>query len=758
VLAWVGGTVWALIALPGISGSAASSFAALIPRHSPAVLAAKVSSQEFSFPLLAQTIVVVRNPHGLSLARQAQVVGLAARLDSHRLARFPQIIGAVPLLNTLGVLPFARERDTTALLYLYFHSGLNAVTHTQTARRLIAAELGHRPGEFDGVTGTVPAEGNQTALLDSRLKWIELATIVLVALAIGVHFRSPAAALLDVIAVAIAYVLGERAVAQLATFAAFTIPAEAQPVLVVLVFGVVTDYTIFFLSRFRALLREGEERRRAAERVIREIAPIVIAAGTTVAAGTAGLLVASLAYLRGFGPGLAVAVMVAMLAVVGFVPAALALLGRRIFWPARIRPVAAPLPAAPPRAPAPGGAAAPPGVVAAPMPAARRLRVPRVRRRLLVRLAARHPLLSTLLVLALIGAGASGLRRIAIGNGMITGLPSSSRVRQSYEQASRGFAPGVLAPAVVVVTGPGIGYEHSALVRLQGVLSRQPGVAGVLGAADQPLARPLGLALARNGTAARFAVVLRHDPLGARAIDAIVALRSRLPRLLARAGLTPARAAITGDTAISADIVSGTETSLERVIPAVLGAIFLVIAIYLRALVAPLYLVLTSLLAVAASLGLTVYVLQGLLHDRQVAYYVLFTAAVLLISLGSDYNVFVVGRIWQTARRRSLIDAIEVGGSRASRPINVAGLILAMSFGLLSLIPLRAFREISFSIGIGLLIDAFVVRTVLVPALLALFGPRSGWPGSRLKQLPGAPLPSAAPQRPQTPADADRTA
>jgi RND superfamily putative drug exporter len=287
---------------------------------------------------------------------------------------------------------------------------------------------------------------------------------------------------------------------------------------------------------------------------------------------------------------------------------------------------------------------------------------------------------------------------------------------------------------MVVLTGSGVGRDRDALARLQQLIARQPDVAQVLGPRQQLLGGRVGFATARRGNAARYVVFLDSDPLGPRAISAVRGLRGRLPGLLTRAGLTGATPRVGGDTAISADIVGGTVTSLERVIPTVLTGIFVVIAIFLQALVAPIYLVLTSLLAVIATLGLTVYVMQMLLGYGQITYYVLFTVAVLLISLGSDYNVFVVGRIWQEGRRRPLRDAVEVAGTRAARPITTAGLVLASSFALLAIVPVNAFREIAFAMAVGLLIDAFVVRSILVPALMTLVGPRSAWPGRRLRR------------------------
>ena len=169
----------------------------------------------------------------------------------------------------------------------------------------------------------------------------------------------------------------------------------------------------------------------------------------------------------------------------------------------------------------------------------------------------------------------------------------------------------------------------------------------------------------------------------------------------------------------------------------------MILAVFLRALVAPAYLVLASLLGLAASLGLTVYVFQGLLGYDELTFYVPFAATVLLVALGSDYNVYLVGRVWTEARRRPLRQAVAVAGGRAASAIAVAGLVLAASFALLALVPLRPFRELAFAVSAGLLLDAFLVRTLLAPAVIALVGERSGWPGRGLKRR-AAPVPGKA--------------
>jgi uncharacterized protein (DUF2267 family) len=112
-----------------------------------------------------------------------------------------------------------------------------------------------------------------------------------------------------------------------------------------------------------------------------------------------------------------------------------------------------------------------------------------------------------------------------------------------------------------------------------------------------------------------------------------------------------------------------------------------------------------------------------------------FAAAVLLVALGSDYNVFVAGRIWDEARRMRLREAIAVAAPQAARAVTVAGLALAASFALLAIVPLRSFREFAFVMGVGVLVDTFLVRTLLVPALTSLWGERAWWPGRRVRRL-----------------------
>jgi RND superfamily putative drug exporter len=226
-----------------------------------------------------------------------------------------------------------------------------------------------------------------------------------------------------------------------------------------------------------------------------------------------------------------------------------------------------------------------------------------------------------------------------------------------------------------------------------------------------------------------LAVIERSDPLGANAIVRVRQLRQDLPHLLRAAGLPGARFEVGGETALVGEAIDAAVRDLARIALVIGLVILLLLGLFLRAFLAPVYLLAASVLALLAALGLTVWIFQDLLGYGSLVYYVPFVVSVLLISLGSDYNVFVVGRIWEEARRRPLREAVAVAAPRASRAITTAGLALAAGFGLLALVPLIQFREIAVAMALGILLDTFVVRSLLVPALVVLFGRAGAWPG-----------------------------
>jgi putative drug exporter of the RND superfamily len=721
VAGWLLGVVAVVSWLPGVpGGGTGGDLEGFVPADSAAVRTETESLREFGFPLLARTVIVQRDPQGLDPFVQAESVLRALALTQGSYEDQEPILGALPLVNTLGLFPGAAERGTTALTYVFMPPFAGFAGQAAAAREFAERYIAGPEDALVGVTGSVPARATQARLVSDALPLVEAATLAAIVAIVGFTFRSVVAPLLALVTAGIAYVATLRVAGMLGRVFDIGIPQEMAPLIVALLLGVATDYVIFFLSGLQHELRRGRPRLAAARGAAAEFGPIVGIAGLTVAAGTAALVVADSVLFRAFGPGMAITVLVAVVVSLTLVPAMLALAGRWLFWPSRPRPHAAADPAEDDRAP---------GLLDAP---------PRPATSRTMAVMTFRPVAALVVVACTAGLvlAAMPLRDLRLGVSFVPSLPEATEERTAAEAATAGFAQGILSPSVLLLQEQGITSRRPVLTELGRLLQAEPGVAGVLGPGDLRLPSELGILLATSGDAARYLVVLDDEPLGASAIATIERLQERLPVLLAQVGLSGVRAGFAGDSALAAEIVAATTADLGRIAVTALLVNLLLLVLFLRALVAPLYLLATSVLALCASLGAATYVFQDLLGHDGLTFYVPFAAAVLLVALGSDYNIFGVGHIWAKARTRPLRAAVTEAVPQTTRAITAAGITLAASFGMLALVPLQPFRELAFVMAVGILLDAVVVRSLLVPTLLVLVGRASGWPGRSLSGPP----------------------
>src|SRR6201999_4265196 len=296
--------------------------------------------------------------------------------------------------------------------------------------------------------------------------------------------------------------------------------------------------------------------------------------------------------------------------------------------------------------------------------------------------------------------------------------------------ATQHIGPGVVGPTMLVVEGEGVGANSGGLASLKEEIEGQPGIGSGVGPGQGAAGLPTNVFVATDGSAARYLLVLEADPDGPVAPDILAGLESKLPTLIGQSGLGGASFGLTGDTSINHELTEDTWHAGLKVAPAALAVLLLLLFALLRSRTAPLYLVASSLLVVAAALGLTVYVFQDLLGYNELAFFVPVATAILMLAAGADYNVFLISRIWREAEGRDLREAVRTAGSRASSAIAIAGLILALSFAAVWLIPIAAFRELAFAMFVGLMLDTWVARPLLVPALVSLFGRRDRAPAS----------------------------
>jgi putative drug exporter of the RND superfamily len=718
LLAWVVAAVAATLWLPNLAPS--NSLGNLIPAHSRAMQAERDAVTLFGVPLNAQVDAVQRDPHRFSLAEQSRVVRLALAVDKGQIRAIGGLAGALPIVNAEGVVPGSRERSTTIITLLFFRPGVSVAAEAAGGREFAQRYLGSPHDHLVGVTGAAAAQDTQGNIILRYLPWVELATVAAIGLIVGLYFRSFGAPLAALACAAIAYLVACRVVAWAGQRAGVTVPPDLEPVLVVLLLGVTTDYSVFFLAGMRVRLLEGLPRVVAARRTTAEFAPIVVTAGLIVAAGIASLTVAKLGPLRTFGPGLALTVLISMVVALTLAPALIAVFGGWLYSPGAARLRRRGLERGEPAAPNWG------------MRAWERVPEPvRTWRQRAARLATARPVALLVAAACVVGLliAASGLRDIRLGFPLVRSLPTSSAPARAETAAAKGFVPGILSPTDVLVFGPGVTQQRAALTRFQHALAAEQDVAGVVGPANLPAGQSARIVLAASGNVARYGVIMRTDPLGAKAVIRLRKLERALPSMARAAGLTGVRFEVGGETALAVESIDAAMADLGRIALVICVVILILLGLFLRALLAPFYLLAASILALLSSLGLTVWIFQGVFGFGGIVYYVPFAVAVLLVSLGSDYNVFVVGRIWEEARRRPLREAVATAVPRASRAITTAGLALAAGFALLALVPLDQFREIAIAMALGILIDTFVVRSLLVPALVVLFGRAGRWPG-----------------------------
>lgn len=696
VPAWIAATIIAVVHLPSAFEAEASELGNLLPRSSSALEVERKALKTFGLPLLSRTMVVAREPGGFSAAQATAAANYIAAADR---SEGPNAIKAVPLTDAPGMLG-GGGTPTTIVAYLYLDPALSEDESQQSAERFAAGLERASSAPVVKVTGALPATRSETEIAESHLIWVELATAFLVVAILALYFRSLGVPLLGLATVAIAYLCADRVLGWIGERYGLSIPREAEPVIVALIFGVLTDYLVFFVSGYRQRLRQGEQTTEAVSETTGELLPVILTAALMIAGATLTLLLSGVRFLSAFGPSMAVAVVVSALVAMTLVPAALAIFGKALLWPRGIGEQS------PDDTNAEEGAGAEEGGA----------------RGRLLGVAVKVPLLTAVVCVLALLAAASGLRHLELGNPVMRGLPEASEPRQGYDAAVAGIGPGVLGPTMLVLEGAGIAKREAELASFQTNLEGDPKIVGVLGPADQPLPSRAGVMLAPNGNAARYVLALDGDPDGAAATGALSELEDELPAMLVRSGLRGVRTGITGDTTIASELSEDTTTAFERVAPAALLVLLLLLWFLLRSWAAPLYLVGSSLLVVAAALGITVYVFQDLLGYGELAFFVPVASAILLLALGADYNVFLISRIWQEAEGQELRPAIRTAGIRAGRAITVAGFILALSFAAVALIPIQGFREIAFALCVGLLLDTLVARTLLVPALVAIFG------------------------------------
>jgi RND superfamily putative drug exporter len=529
----------------------------------------------------------------------------------------------------------------------------------------------------DGLTVLVAGPAAQVADLKEAFGGIDglllLVAGAVVALILVLVYRSPLLPLVVLLSGVFALGLASLAVYLLADGDVIDLNGQSQGILFILVFGAATDYALLLVSRFREELRDTEDRYQAMRVAWRAtVEPIAASAGTVVL-GVLCLLFSDLNSNKGLGPVAAIGIAAAFLTSVTFLPAVLVLLGRAAFWPKRPK-LGSPHPESS-------------GVWA------------RVAR--LISARPRATWVVTALVL-LVGVAfvpqlkASGTAQSDV---FLTDVDSVA----GQEVLSRHFPGGSGAPTVVLARAA----QTAAVVEASDV----DGVSQV---------RPSGEA----GGLVKLDVVL-DDPADS---EAALATVQRL-REAVRA-VPDADAKVGGPTATQLDTQTTSERDRLVIIPIVLLVIFLVLALLLRSLLAPLLLIATVVLSFAATMGVSALVFNGIFDFPGADPVVPLFGFVFLVALGIDYNIFLMTRVREESAELGTRAGVLRGLTITGGVITSAGVVLAATFSALAVLPILFLAQIAFIVAFGVLLDTFVVRSLLVPALGVDVGRRIWWPSA----------------------------
>lgn len=534
-----------------------------------------------------------------------------------------------------------------------------------------AANTGLPPGLRAHVTGG-PAFGADIANAFSDANVTLLAvTASVVALLLIATYRSPVLWLVPLLVIAFADRVATSVGTAVASLTGLSFDGATSGITSVLVFGAGTNYALLLISRYRQELRRHSEHREALRRAVRMAAPAIAASNATVVLALLTLVFASTPSTRSLGVLAACGLIVAALSVLITLPPLLALCGRRLFWPFIPRPG--------------DGATMDSGFWHA-----------------IATRVARRPAAVAAVTVTVLLVLAGGLLGTRIGLSQTEQFRVKADSVSGFEVVAAHFPAGLTNPTLVV--GP-----TAAAVQLRQAIGATPGVVSVTDAGQSKAALT------------RWSVVIDAPPSSDRAFNTIAALRLSTKRV------TP-DALVGGPDAQGLDVRDAAAHDRHLLIPAILAVILVVLYVLLRSALAPPILLAATILGALAALGLggwaSVHVFGfPALDNSTVLFAFLFLAA-----LGVDYTIFLVTRAREETARRGAREGMVRAVSATGGVITSAGIVLAAVFWVLGVLPLIVMTQLGIIVGLGILIDTFVVRTLVIPALFALIGDRIWWP------------------------------
>lgn len=512
-----------------------------------------------------------------------------------------------------------------------------------------------------------------------------LTTLSVVSIILILVYRSPLLWLIPLFNAVFALTFATFIVYHLAKNDIIDLNGQTQGILDVLVLGAATDYALLLISRYREELHKHESRYQAMAVAWRGTVEPILASGGTVIAGLMVLLLSDLSSNRGLGPVGSIGIACAMLAALTFLPAALVLLGRWIFWPKvpkydhadeKLSGLWAKIGALVDRKPKQIG-------------------------------------ITTALVLLIFAGFSFSLNTSGVAQTEVFTQKQNSVI--GLERLGLHFPSGEGTPIEIVVSEDRVAAASAALLSIDEVASVAP-----VTLRDPATGVPTATPRIVEGKVLLNAILeIPADSSEAKRL--IPTIRDEVKKV-------DGSALIGGQTAIGFDIDQSSRRDNQVIIPIVLLLIAIILALLLRSILAAGLLLLTVVLSFAATLGVCALVFENVFGFPSTdASFPLF-AFVFLVALGIDYNIFLMTRVREEAQQIGTRAGIVRGLTVTGGVITSAGIVLAATFGVLGVLPLVFLAQLGFAVAFGVLLDALVVRSLLVPAIVRVIGPKVWWP------------------------------
>jgi RND superfamily putative drug exporter len=677
ILGWIIVSVVVVATAPKLS--ATSDQSEFLPEHYESIKAATLQQKAFPQQTAPGAILVFDRKDGkeLSAADTADVQSVVRTLSGELDPVFRGIAAQPPSQNQLveiAVVGMAEDKNP------YDKPSMDAAKQLREDAKPLVADTDLRLG----VTGpAAQALDSQEASANAEAI-VGIATVLLILLLLILIFRSAIIALMPIIVIGLISQVAVGLVAFANDVFDLKTDSSIQVILIVVLYGIGTDYILFFLFRFRERLREGDEARAAVAGAVERAGEAIASAGGAVIVSFMALVLSSLGIFRSIGPALAIAVFVTVLAALTLVPAIVALLGTKVFWPSKSwqkEPESA--------------------------------RFAAVGRSL-----GRHPgtyATASGLLLAVLALFALGFNpNFDLGD---SGAPSDVESSVALKTLQKGLPAGATDPTQVLLTADdGSPLDRADLAAFAAALGQAKGVAQV--APGVPNA---------DGDTALFNVVLDQDPTS----DASLAsVKGPIRTVAHEAAPDGTSALVGGTTSIFVDFQKAMSRDYAVVFPVAALVILLILALLLRSLVAPIYLMISVGLGFGATLGAAVIVFQHVKGDAGLIFLLPIYIYLFVVALGTDYNILMIARLREEARSGLTgRDAASQAVKHAGPTVAAAGVILAGTFASLMLGGNALLTAMGFSISFGIFVAAFVMAMFFTPSLTALLGHTAWWPG-----------------------------